>query len=262
MNPHTLVVHPHAAHMRLPGISRVSPADTLRWLNAGAADLFHAWPLSLGYGAAFALMGYGLTQWAWSRPHLALALTSGFLFVAPLLATVFYFLSHLREHHHRLPNPLVPLLSWRHNPASLGLFALMLVFVLSLWERVSAILVGLFLKRSGLGGVAELLSPAMADHLDFVAAYLVFGGVLALMVFSLTVVSLPMLLHRKVDFATALTTSFLATRHNLPAMLVWGLILAALVFLGFVTNFLAMVVVYPLLGHASWHAYRDLVERE
>lgn len=262
MNSHTVVFHPHAARMALPGIRAVSFGEPLRWLAAGAADFRHAWPLSLPYGIGFALFGYFLTHLAWDAPHLAMAITSGFLFVAPLFATVFYFLSHLREHHHHLPNPLLPLVSWRHNPASLGLFALMLVFVLSVWERISAILVGLFLNGSGIAGVPALLSPAMFEHLDFVAAYLAFGGVLALMVFSLSVVSLPMLLHRKVDFATALVTSFMATRLNFPVMLAWGILLAVLVTVGFATNFVAMALIFPLLGHASWHAYRDLVERE
>lgn len=98
--------------------------------------------------------------------------------------------------------------------------------------------------------------------MDFVLAYLVFGGALALMVFSLSVVSLPMLLHRKVDFATAVVTSFMATRLNVPVMLLWGAIIAGLVAIGFATDFIAMAVIFPLLGHASWHAYRELVERE
>lgn len=262
MNSHTVVFHPHAANMALPGIHRVGMDRPLAWLAAGADDMLHAWPVSLGYGAAFALVGFGLMQWAWATPHLALTLTSGFLFMAPLLATVFYCLSHFREHHHHLPSVFAPLVSWRHNPISLGLFAMMLAFILSAWERISAILVGLFLNGSGIGSVADLISPAMAHHLDFVAAYLVFGGVLSLMVFSLSVVSLPMLLHRRVDFATALVTSFMTTRLNFGPMLLWGAILAACIAFGFATHFIAMVIVFPLLGHASWHAYRDLVERE
>ncbi|MGA9164390.1 MAG: DUF2189 domain-containing protein [Thiobacillus sp.] len=257
------VTHPQAAHMALPGIRQVRFQDTLHWLRAGAQDMAQARSLSLFYGFVFALLGYGLVQGAWTRPHLALALTSGFLFVAPLLATVFYCLSHRLEHHHKLPALWVPLLSWRANPASLGLFALMLVFVLSMWERLSAILVGLFLNNSGIGSLADLLSlDAVRHHTDFVLAYLAFGGVLALMVFSLSVVSLPMLLHRKVDFATALVTSFLATRLNFPVMLGWGALIAGLVAVGIATDFIAMAVIFPWLGHASWHAYRDLVERE
>jgi uncharacterized membrane protein len=67
------------------------------------------------------------------------------------------------------------------------------------------------------------------QHTDFVLAYLAFGAVLALMMFSLSVVSLPMMLHRKVDFATALVTSFMATRLNFPVMLLWAALIAVLV---------------------------------
>jgi uncharacterized membrane protein len=131
------------------------------------------------------------------------------------------------------------------------------------WERISAILVGLFLNGSGIGSLTELLSvDAVQQHTDFVLAYLAFGGVLALMVFSLSVVSLPMLLHRKVDFATALVTSFMATKLNFPAMLLWGVMIAGLVVVGMATDFIAMAVIFPWLGHASWHAYRELIERE
>jgi len=249
--------------MNLPGIRRVSFDQPFHWLRAGARDLIRAWPLSLFYGVVFALFGYGLVQGAADRPHLAMALTSGFLFVAPALATVFYSLSHRLEKNQRPPNLLAPLLSWRANPAAFGLFAVMLVFVLISWERLSAILVGLFLAGSGISGLAELLSlRALQQHTGFMLAYLAFGGVLALMMFSLSVVSLPMMLHRKVDFATALVTSFMATRHNFPVLLLWGVLIAGLTAVGVATNFIAMAVIFPWLGHASWHAYRGLIEHE
>jgi uncharacterized membrane protein len=249
--------------MNLPGIRNVTFDQPLHWLRDGARDFARAWPLSLFYGVVFALLGYALVHAAEDRPHLAMALASGFLFVAPLLATVFYCLSHRLEHHHKLPRLFVPLLSWRSNPSSLGLFAVMLVFVLISWERISAILVGLFLNGSGIGGLSDLLSiGAVQQHTDFVLAYLAFGGVLALMMFSLSVVSLPMLLHRKVDFATALVTSFMATRLNFPVMLLWGALIAGLIAVGMATDFVAMAVIFPWLGHASWHAYRELVEHE
>jgi uncharacterized membrane protein len=249
--------------MNLPGIRQVTFEQPFHWLSAGAQDLARAWPLSLFYGVVFALLGYGLVQAAENRPHLAMALTSGFVFVAPVLATVFYCLSHRLEHHHKLPKLFAPLLSWRANPGSLGLFTVMLVFVLISWERLSAILVGLFLGGSGIGGLADLLSlSAVQQHTDFVLAYLAFGGVLALMMFSLSVVSLPMMLHRKVDFATALVTSFMATKLNFPVLLLWGALIAGLSVIGMATDFIGMALIFPWLGHASWHAYRDLVERE
>ncbi|HEX7971962.1 MAG TPA: DUF2189 domain-containing protein [Thiobacillus sp.] len=265
MSTHTepAVFHPHAASMELPGIRKVTFDQPFHWLRAGAQDLARAWPVSLFYGVVFALIGYGLVHAAENRPHLAMALTSGFLFVAPVLATVFYSVSHRLEHHHKLPPLFVPLLSWRANPSSLGLFTVMLLFVLISWERLSAILVGLFLSGSGIGGLSDLLSlDAVQQHADFVLAYLAFGGVLALMMFSLSVVSLPMMLHRKVDFATALVTSFMATKLNFAVLLLWGVLIAGLSALGMATDFIGMAVIFPWLGHASWHAYRELIERE
>lgn len=264
MSTHTEhpVFHPHAAAMELPSIRSVTFDQPFDWLRGGARDLIKAWPLSLFYGVVYALLGYGLMQVASDRPHLTMALASGFVFVGPVLATVFYCLSHRLEHHHKLPKLFVPLLSWRANPGSLGLFAVMLLFVLISWERISAILVGLFLSGSGIGPGDLPSLGAVREHLDFFVAYLAFGAVLALLIFSLTVVSLPMLLHRKVDFATALVTSFMATRLNFPVMLLWGAIIGVLVAIGIATNFIALAVIFPLLGHASWHAYRELVERE
>lgn len=265
MSTHTgpAVFHPQAARMNLPGIRSVTADQPFRWLREGAADLARAWPLSLFYGIVFAVLGYALVHAAEDKPHLAMALMSGFLFVAPVLATVFYCVSHRLEHHHKLPQLFTPLLSWRANPGSLGLFTVMLLFVLISWERISAILVALFLNGSGIGGLSDLLSlDAVQQHLSFVLAYFAFGGVLALMIFSLSVVSLPMMLHRRVDFATALVTSFLATRLNFPVMLLWGVTIAVLVAIGMATNFIAMAVIFPWLGHASWHAYRELIERE
>ncbi|OYY77242.1 MAG: hypothetical protein B7Y33_05645, partial [Hydrogenophilales bacterium 16-62-9] len=129
------------------------------------------------------------------------------------------------------------------------------------WERLSAILVGLFLNSSGIGNLADLLTlQTLQQHADFVLAYLAFGAVLALLMFSLSVVSLPMLMHRKVDFATALVTSFMATRLNFLPMLLWGVLIAGLIAVGMASYFIAMVVIFPWLGHASWHAYRDLIE--
>jgi uncharacterized membrane protein len=99
--------------MDLPGIRRVGFDQPFQWLRAGARDLSRVWPLSLFYGAVFALFGYGLVQGAADRPHLATTLTSGFLFVAPVLATVFYSLSHRLEQNLKPHNLLALLLSWR-----------------------------------------------------------------------------------------------------------------------------------------------------
>jgi uncharacterized membrane protein len=90
-------------------------------------------------------------------------------------------------------------------------------------------------------------------------AYLLVGAVLAAAVFALSAVSVPMIMDRPVGAATAMMTSLRAVALNLPAMLLWAVLIAVLTAIGFATYLLGLVIVLPLLGHASWHAYKDLV---
>jgi uncharacterized membrane protein len=85
------------------------------------------------------------------------------------------------------------------------------------------------------------------------------GAVFATSLFSLTVVSLPMLLEREVDFVTAMLTSLEVVRTSPVVMLVWGALIGALLFVGMLPGFLGLFAVLPLLGHASWHLYRRAI---
>lgn len=257
-----IVIKPNLHAIKLPGIDRISDySRPLLWLRLGWQDMQRTPLLSLGYGALFALLGFALTHSGWGNAQLPLTLTSGFLMVAPFLAVVFYDLSRQAEHHHapRLLHIIKPL---RANGASIGLYALLLGFVLSIWERLSAILLAAAVSDelvSFQGFSQALLSDS--GQLNVLLPYLAVGVLLAALVFSLSVVSLPMMLHRKVDLATALMTSLWVVRTNPVLMLEWAIIIAGLSALGFATSFIGMVVVFPLIGHATWHVYRDLVER-
>lgn len=254
----TLSIKPHTRNIELPTINSVEAGRPFIWLKKGWSDLLHDWPLSLATGILFALLGYFLLEFAWPRTHLVMTLTTGFLLVAPFLAIVFYELSRRRE----TEGAGRYFEGVRNNLASIGMFALMLGFILSSWERLSAILVALFFRDNFIGEgtfrFAMLFSP---EHVGFVVPYMLAGGVLAALVFALSVVSLPMLMDRKVDIATAITTSLWVVRENPLPMLVWAFLIAALSLLGELAWFVGLVVTFPLLGHASWHAYRDLVGR-
>jgi uncharacterized membrane protein len=123
-------------------------------------------------------------------------------------------------------------------------------------------MVGLLFKGNLLDdspfALASLFTP---EHADFVIPYLLAGGVLAALVFALSVVSLPMLMDRKVDFITAIMTSLWAVRENPLPMLVWAVIIGVLSLLSQLFWLVPLAIVFPLLGHATWHAYRDLVTR-
>ena len=254
----TLSIKPRTPNIHLPTIRQVEISRPFIWLKKGWADLLHDWPLSLAAGAIFTLFGYLLLEFAWPRPHLVMTLTTGFVLVAPFLAIVFYELSR-----HREKQGARYFDSTRKNLVSIGMFALMLGFILSSWERLSAIMVALLLRGEFIGegwfSIGMLFTP---EHLGFVIPYMLGGGMLAALVFYLSVVSLPMLMDRKVDIVTAIVTSLWVVRENPWTMLVWASIIGALTLLGEIAMFIPLVVIFPLLGHATWHAYRDLVGRQ
>jgi len=217
------------------------------------------WAGSLTLGAAFAALGYLLVNFAWDRPHLVMALTVGFLFVAPFLAIGFYDLSRRRES----ALPIEAFAGVRGNGPSIGLYAVFLAFALSVWERLSAIMVGLFLRGDLQAGETFSLNLLFTpEHLDFVIPYMIVAGLYAAVIFALSVVTLPMLIDRHVDLVTALMTSLWVVRENPLPMLVWALVIGVATLLGQALWYVALAVVFPILGHATWHAYRDLVERE
>jgi uncharacterized membrane protein len=135
----TVTIKPDTRFIDLPGINRVEASRPFQWLKKGAADLGYCWLRSLAVGALFTLIGWGLINYAWPRPHLVLTLLSGFLLISPFLALSFYEQSRRRE---AGGGPWFA--SARGNWGSIGLFAAGLAFILSSWERVSAILVALF----------------------------------------------------------------------------------------------------------------------
>lgn len=255
-----MIFRPHSRHMQYPGIRIVSFDSPWIWLRDGFTDLWRCWPISFGYGLVFAGLGYLLVGYAWTQLHLALALTSGFLLLAPFLALGFYDLSR------QLDKGLQPSLrhtldARRENGGSIGLYgAVLMIFVIA-WERMSAILVGLFMTGN-MPTFENLYASLMAsgEHMTFMAAYTLFGMVLAAVVFALSVVSLPMMLDRKVDAATAMMTSLWTVRENPLVMLEWAVIIVALIAVGYLTAFVGLVLFFPLLGHATWRAYRELIE--
>lgn len=247
-------------HFALPHIRDVDMARPLQWLRMGWDDLRDNAAASLSYGAFFAVVGYFILSYAARMPYLFTAAVSGFFLVGPLAAAGLYEISRqgAKGRHLSLMESLHGLGAHKET---LFYYGLMLAIALVSWERLSAILFALFYE----GNVPDLGNFfrdvfLSGDYLHFVIAYVVVGGALAAVVFALSVISIPMLIDRDVDIATAMMTSARTVGRNLGPMFVWGGLIVLLVGIGFATMMLGMVVLLPLLGHASWHAYRDLVE--
>ncbi|PIV88187.1 MAG: hypothetical protein COW48_07400 [Hydrogenophilales bacterium CG17_big_fil_post_rev_8_21_14_2_50_63_12] len=264
--PQSTAPHVEPLPTRLPTIRQVPLLACLAWLRSGWADLRAAWAVSLAHGVLFAGLGWLLVTHGWGDFHWTLAFTSGFLIVAPVLATCFYALSRSREKGEPLVSLSRPFYLLRDNAWSLGLFVVMLAMLFSLWERVTAIAVAMTLKADvyayGHKQVFSYTASILNDpnHLPVVIAFFAVGALFALAAFALTAVALPMIVDRQVDPVTALLTSLSAARRNPLPMLLWAAVIALLVSVGYLTAFIGLIVLFPLLGHATWQAYRGLVE--
>ena len=243
----------------MPAVRTVGAGAPFGWLARGYAD-FRAHPLpSLFYGACFAAMGWLIAVVFENAAAYVSSLVTGFFLVGPFLATGLYALSRRRERGE--PAWLAPTLdAWRPNVGSLGVFALVLAVVLLVWARASLVVFALF-YTSEMPSVHGFLSQVLSlDNVEFLVAYACVGGFFALLVFAISVVSVPMMLDRGTDGVVAVLTSARAFAANLPAMIVWAATIVVVIAAGFALLFLGLVVAAPVIGHATWHAYRALVE--
>jgi len=243
-------------------VRRVATDRPWLWLTLGWRDMLANRAISLTIGAALAVFGWILslllfelgTAWA------ILPATAGFFIIAPLLAAPLYATSRRMEQ--GLPTTLADAMqAYRMSGAQIAMMGAMLLLIHLFWIRVSGLLFALFF---GVGFAPSLARLPMAMlQSDLLLPFLIigtgFGFVLAAITFALAAVSLPMLVDREVSFLEAATVSIQAVMENWRAMMLWAGLIVVLTGLALVPFFLGLVVVLPLVGHATWHAYRDLV---
>ncbi len=242
----------------IPEVRVVGATAPLRWLAAGWRD-FRAHPLpSAFYGTCFAAMGFLIYLVFQHAYQYVSALVTGFFLVGPFFAIGLYALSRRDERGE--PAWLAPTLdAWAGNKSAIGLFALVLGVILLVWARASLIVFALFFTQD-VPDMKDFAGRIFAvDNLEFLLVYLCVGGFFAILVFAISVVSVPMMMDRNTDGVVAVLTSLKAALANVPAMIVWGLLIVVLVGLGFALWFVGLVLAVPVIGHATWHAYRELV---
>jgi uncharacterized membrane protein len=247
-----------SARTLLP-VRRVAVSRPLQWLRLGWRDLVRTpWP-SLLHGLLVA--AGGLAMLAVSRGHWSLAsgAFSGFVLVGPILATGLYELSRLLSRGEQ-PTLADVVTAWRRGTRPLVWLGVWLAVAGTAWVLVSAGLFALFVKAP-VTGPASFLRYATSTQGDFLfALWLILGGLGAAVVFAATVVSPPLLLGRVIGLRSALLTSIRAVGENPIAMAVWALIIMVATALSMATLMAGFVIAIPVLGHATWHAYRDLVD--
>jgi len=231
---------------------QLSVGAPLQWLRLGWRDMNAALYQSIFYGVILTALSALIAVLTWKLGMLALylGLASGFVFIGPFLATGLYSLSYQLEEK-RTPALAFSLREGREHIRDTVVLGIVLLVVLLVWARAATIM-NVFRPSS--------IVLSWRDLIPYLGIGTAVGAVFSAIVFSATAFSLPMLLDRRTDAITAVVTSINATLRNKLPMLVWGMLIVASVLIGFATFLIGFVVLLPLIGHATWHAYRATVD--
>jgi uncharacterized membrane protein len=245
-----------------PRIRRVPVDRPWAWLAAGWRDVVTAPICSLAIGAAAVLTGWlmiALLLWL-NLPYLVLPLSAGFFFVGPFLAVGLYEISRRLEIG-LLVDAESTLLAWRRNPDQIALMGALLLLVHLAWMRTAQLLFAVFGWQT-VPSWDRFFDFAWypVRSLPFFALGVAFGAGLAAVAFAIGAFSMPYLLDRRgANLFEAIATSVAAVRLNWRPMILWACLIVVFVVLAMVPGLLGLVVVLPVVAHASWHAYRDIV---
>ena len=249
---------------RAYAIREVSFDAPWSWLAAGWSDMWRVPSVSLAYGVIFAVTGFlltvGLTQVG--LQSMIIVLAAGFTLAGPMIAAGLYDTSRRLERCE--PVSLASTLrAGFFGKGQLAYMGLLLMFIYLVWVEIALLLFMIFLRPGAVppteAFVPSLLFTRPGLHLLIVGTAV--GAALAATVFAVSAVAVPLLMIEPVDVETAVLTSVRACRENPKAMALWAALIAGAMLCGFVTLFFGLVIAFPLIGHATWHAFRDLVER-
>ncbi len=249
---------PLAFDMPLKEIIPLHLGDPFHWLLLGWRDVMGTKGMSLFYGICFWIMAWVLGAVFRSKPEYVMSIASGCLLVGPFLAMGLYQMSRQREQG-LLPHLGSSLICWKPHLRSMGLLVLVLIVLELLWGRASLVVFAVFFNTgmpSTMGVIQAVFSP---ENWEFLAVYAVVGGVFAALVFGVSVISIPMILDRDTDAISAAITSLQVVFDNTLVMLLWGFLIAGLIFIALLPWGLGLLFIGPWLGHATWHAYRGSV---
>ncbi len=232
---------------------RLVPASApLRWVALGWRDMRRAPRQSLTYGAyilALSAIVSGVA-WKYGSGWTLLVMLSAFIFVGPVVAIGVYAISAQLARGEK-PSLRRCLIYERSSLGDALVYSLILMVICLVWVRAGSA-VQIFYPEDA--------EPTTAQLVQFFAIGSLIGSVFAAITFSASAFSLPMLVDRKADGVTAVVTSVNAVLRNKPAMLVWTAIIVAAVAIGFATLLVGLAITMPLIGHATWHAYRETID--
>lgn len=245
-----------------PEVRAIKFGDIVESLVHGLRDLQAAPRYGLAFGLLYTLGGMAIVAClsALKMTYLAYPLAAGFAILGPFVAVGLYQVS--RDLAAGTPLSFRRLWSIVANRREVGWMAFVVGFFFVIWMYQVRLLLALFLGNAGsFASLNEFLQIVFSttEGVLFLVVGNVIGVALSLILFSITVVSFPLVLDRDVDFVTAMITSVRAVAMNPVPMLGWAAIVVALLVISTLPLFLGLVVSVPILGHATWHLYRKLV---
>ncbi len=192
---------------------------------------------------------------------LVFPIVCAFLFFGPLAAIGLYDISRRIEKDIPLEQASILTAFTRHGGKQTAMMGIVLNLLMIFWLKLAMLLFALFFGLKDVNALEMVeMFLSTTETIPFLIIGGLMGGFLAVLAFMISVISFPFLLDHDADFVTAMITSSKACMVNPLTMLLWGLILVGVTALSAVTLFTALVVILPVIGHASWHAYRDLVD--
>jgi len=245
-----------------PVVRRITAADIAEALGQGLRD-FQAVPLyGLAFGALYAAGGIiiVLCLTAFGMIYLAYPLAAGFALIGPFVATGLYEVSRRREAGQ--PISMGAIWSAVRSRGEIGWMAFVTLFFFVVWMYQVRLLIALLLGlNASFSSLKEFITLVLTtdEGLLFLIVGNLEGAALSLILFSLTVVSFPLLLDREVDFVTAMVTSVRAVVASPGPMIGWAAVIVILLIISALPYFIGLVVTLPVLGHATWHLYRRIV---
>ncbi|EPC01060.1 membrane protein [Litchfieldella anticariensis FP35 = DSM 16096] len=245
-------------------INKVGMDKPRTWLVAGFHDFRQATAVSLAYGMFWVGLSIAVTAGAFVLGlwHWLLPLVAGFMFLGPLVAVGSYGISRKLEAG-KVPNLGDAFGAWTSHTGQLAMMGVMMMIFFLAWIRLATLLFALFfgLEAPDPATVyASLLTTV--DGLGMLAVGTAIGAVLAFGAFSISVVAIPTLMDQDLTFMEGIEASIRSVANNFRPMLLWAVILTGCVLVGVMTFYIGLAVILPVLGHASWHAYEDLVRIE
>lgn len=243
-------------------INHITMDRPWQWLAQGWRDLRRAPAASIGYGAIFVITSYIITLSLFFSGsfYLLLPLAAGFFLVAPLLGIGLYEISRRLERGEQ-PNFLHAVVAWRTNIYHVLNMGVVLVVAFLAWiMAANLVFVSLF---QGITPIPAnfMLALMTIENLPLLMVGICLGAVIAIGILAISAVSIPMMLDRRIDVFSAVHTSVAAFRYNWRPMLLWGVMIAVIVTAGMLTLYVGLALGFPIVAHATWHAYKDMIRK-